>query len=63
MTSLSDKAKQEIREWQSRDGWWHGGEADYFKLAEELMSVGFSEDSAVNFLSGAYFTAANEFGG
>lgn len=46
------------------DEWWKSHSEDvYFEAAESLVAHGFSEDEAVELLSGLYFAAADCYGG
>ena len=42
--------------------WFHKGDKDFYKYAEELMEKGYTEDEAVDFLEKVYNTVANEYG-
>ena len=46
------------------DGWWKSGSReDYEKMVLELVALGVPPQTAVDLLSGAYWAAADCFGG
>jgi hypothetical protein len=57
------KLKKRINEIPGGE-WWHPHNGvTYLDLAKALMSRGFTENEAVEFLETAYGAAADEFGG